>query len=54
MPLQERRERIDRNDKKLNISKQCELFSIHRSGLYYSPVAEKEENFGTTGIIMKS
>lgn len=44
MPLQERRERIDKKDKTLNISKQCELLSIHRSGLYYSPVAENEEN----------
>ena len=28
----------------ISISKQCELLQIHRSGLYYSPVAESEEN----------
>jgi putative transposase len=53
MPLQERRERIDRNDKKLNISKQCELLSIHRSGLYYSPVAEKEESLQIMELLDK-
>lgn len=44
MPLQERRGKINTEDKALNISKQCELLSVHRSGLYYQPVAEKEEN----------
>lgn len=28
----------------ISISRQCELLQIHRSGLYYSPVAETEEN----------
>jgi len=28
----------------LSQEKQCELVNIHRSGLYYSPVAESEEN----------
>ena len=28
----------------LSISRQCELLSIHRSGLYYQPVGESEEN----------
>ena len=53
MPLQERRERIDRNDKKLNISKQCELLSIYRSGLYYKPNAEKEENLQIMELLDK-
>lgn len=53
MPLQERRERIDRNDKKLNISKQCELLSIYQSGLYYKPNAEKEENLQIMELLDK-
>ena len=28
----------------ISISRQCELLQIHRSGLYYTPVAENEEN----------
>jgi len=28
----------------LSIRKQCELLSVHRSGLYYAPKGEKEEN----------
>lgn len=53
MPLQERREKINRNGKSLNINKQCELLSIHRSGLYYSPVAEKEENLQIMELLDK-
>jgi putative transposase len=34
---------IDR-DIEISISRQCELLQIHRSGLYYSPAAETEEN----------
>jgi len=32
---EERRALVDKANKKLSIKKQCELFSIHRSGLYY-------------------
>jgi len=28
----------------ISVSRQCELLQIHRSGLYYTPVAESEEN----------
>ena len=32
------------SDPLLTISQQCDLLSIHRSGLYYQPVAEREGN----------
>jgi putative transposase len=28
----------------LSLRKQCDLFSIHRSGIYYKPIGEKPEN----------
>lgn len=33
--IQERRELVDKANKKLSITKQCKLLSIHRSGIYY-------------------
>jgi len=41
--MNQRREFID-NQHDLSIRKQCDLLSIHRSGLYYSPKGENEEN----------
>lgn len=35
---------IDFTDSDLSIRKQCELLSIHRSGLYYKPVGESGDN----------
>jgi putative transposase len=35
---------IIRDHRELSISRQCELLGIHRSGLYYRPCAESEEN----------
>jgi putative transposase len=31
-------------DKNISMTRQCELLAIHRSGLYYTPVEESEEN----------
>ena len=42
-PIEARRMMIDR-DIELSINQQCELLEIHRSGLYYTPVPESEEN----------
>lgn len=42
-PLDQRRTLIDR-EAKLSIARQCDLLHMHRSGLYYRPVAESEEN----------
>lgn len=42
-PLFERRNMIERG-LEISMTRQCELVSIHRSGLYYQPVPESEEN----------
>jgi len=39
----QRRNLVD-NQHMLSVRKQCELLSIHRSGLYYSPKGESDEN----------
>jgi putative transposase len=43
-PTSLRRLMIERDHKELSITAQCELLRIHRSGLYYSPSNETEEN----------
>ena len=35
---------IEKQDSPLSINSQCRLLQIHRSGLYYAPVQESEEN----------
>lgn len=42
-PIEERRKMIQ-PDVELSQRRQCELLTIHRSGLYYQPAAETEEN----------
>jgi putative transposase len=42
-PLKERRLMIER-DIDIGIGRQCELLGIHRSGLYYAPLPESEDN----------
>ena len=39
-----RRQELVDNQHKFSIRKQCELLSIHRSGFYYNPKGESEEN----------
>jgi len=41
--MSQRRELVD-NEYKLSIRKQCDILSVHRSGLYYKPCGEKQEN----------
>ncbi len=43
-PIEVRREMIEKEHPNLSIARQCELMEIHRSGLYYSPIPESEEN----------
>lgn len=43
IPIQARRAMIVKCFK-LSIAEQCELLSIHKSGIYYKPVQENEEN----------
>lgn len=42
-PLKERRKMVEKSTD-LSQEKQCDLLSIHRSGLYYKPLEESEEN----------
>ena len=41
--MNQRRELVD-NQHVLSVRQQCDLLHIHRSGLYYKPMGEKEEN----------
>lgn len=43
-PLQERRNMIEKTQSSLSVAGQCRLLGIHRSGLYYRPCVESEEN----------
>ena len=35
---------VDRSDAEISIRRQCELLGLNRSGLYYQPLSEGEEN----------
>jgi len=41
--MSQRRNLVEK-DHDLSIRQQCDALSIHRSGLYYSPVGEQTEN----------
>ena len=43
-PLTERRMMVQKDSAELSIARQCELLQISRSGFYYQPVEESEEN----------
>lgn len=43
-PLADRRMLVEPDHNQLSIVKQCELLTVNRSGLYYVPVAESDEN----------
>lgn len=43
-PLIERRMMIERENDAISIVRQCELVEVSRSGFYYEPVKESEEN----------
>jgi len=44
MPIQKRREMVEKENPKLSIIDQCELLDISRSGYYYEPTPESPEN----------
>jgi putative transposase len=50
-PTFERKQMIDPEFKKLSITKQCKVLEIHRSGLYYKPIGESEENLRIMRIL---
>jgi hypothetical protein len=35
---------VDRSHPEISVRRQCELLGVNRSGLYYEPVGESEEN----------
>jgi hypothetical protein len=35
---------VDRGQPEISVRRQCELLGVNRSGLYYEPVGESEEN----------
>jgi putative transposase len=42
---------IEKGDDAVSVVKQCELLQINRSGLYYEPVKESEENLAVMRIL---
>lgn len=44
IPMHTRRKIVDMKDEHLSIRHQCELLSLHRGGLYYTPSLESSEN----------
>lgn len=51
MPLSERRALVDREHTDMSMSGQCRLLSIHRSGLYYQPCPENQENLAIMRLL---
>lgn len=43
-PLEDRRKMIEKDHPIFSIAEQCRILNIHRSGLYYQPLGESEEN----------
>ena len=50
-PLTERKGMIERDHNGLSLVQQCDLLSIHRSGLYYTPCVESEENLAIMRLL---
>jgi len=42
--LTQRRDMVDKQHSSLSVVQQCRLLGLHRSGLYYQPCSESEEN----------
>jgi len=49
--LAARRQMVDKQSSSLSIAGQCRLLSIHRSGLYYQPCSESEENLAIMRLL---
>lgn len=50
-PLADRRPMVDKQHSSLSIAGQCRLLGIHRSGLYYQPCSESEENLAVMRLL---
>ena len=44
IPLEQRRTMVEQDNTTISIVEQCDLLSLNRSGVYYEPVPEKQEN----------
>ena len=53
IPLSTRRAMIDREVKLPCLSRQCDLLSLHRSGIYYTAAVESEENLSMKAFLDK-
>lgn len=53
MPVKERIKLIDQQSAELSIVKQCGLLEVHRSGFYYQPKEESEENLKIMELLDK-
>src|SRR5260370_17020970 len=42
---------VDWGHAELSVRRQCELLGVNRSGLYYEPVGESEENLGLMRLL---
>jgi len=51
MPLKDRKAMIELENAEISISEQCNLVSISRSGLYYTPTPESDENILLMNLI---
>lgn len=49
--VKQRRAKVECNSPQLSMARQCELLSIHRSGLYYHPVGESALNLELMRLI---
>jgi putative transposase len=52
-PVKERKAMVEKEAKEMSISRQCEVLSIHKSGLCYEPAGEKEENLNIMELLDK-
>jgi len=50
-PLLQRREMIKSDHPELSMRQQCRLLGVHRSGLYYKPIAETAENLAIMRLL---
>jgi putative transposase len=53
IPLAEKRSLVEADNDRVSVVAQCDLLGLHRSGVYYEPVPEKQENLDIMLILDK-
>ena len=53
IPLAEKRSLVEADNDRVSIVSQCDLLGLHRSGVYYNPVPETQENLDIMLILDK-